>query len=1635
MKKSVLFLLFAFVCFTLMGNPVELQRASHVAASWLEHMNSIRGKSVDLRIAESYSHRINDQIIFHIINFEPRGFVMVAGNDASVPILGYSLTGHADLHQMPPAFTSFVQAYEEAILEIYLKGLSNVTRIEQWQQIEAKEIAPPREQAFVESLLKTEWNQNDPWNAACPADTAGPGGHVLAGCVAVAMGQIMKYWEYPNQGTGSHWYNHSDYGQLEANFGETTYEWADMPDVFPTSSTQELLFHLGVSVNMKYGPKESGAYSHKARQAMINYFDYSADALLVYRRGYPFDLWSELLKSHLDNNIPLYYTGRSGLFDNGHAFVCDGYDEYGNFHFNWGWSGDHDGYFHIDSLNPKNKDYSSYQSTIINLYPSNLTMPPLDGEGIAGNPYRISTLQNLKWIAEDTERWSYDYIQTADIDASATQYWNNGQGWEPIGFMNSEEDFQPFEGTYNGNGFVIDGLYINRPGQDHVGLFGYTYMSSVKNLGVTNANVTGKDWVGALMGVNYCIAEVVNCFSSGTVSGQVGAGGLVGVNSVALISKSYNLASVQGTDNTGGLLGMNAMSEVESSFNAGIVMGAPMVGGLVGTSYESTVNNSYNEGDVIATEYAGGLVGFNMASTVSNSYNRGHVNATIFKGGLIGDGFSSTVTNSYWNTETSGQENSAGGLGRTTEQMTWPHSNDTYETWNMNQVWSINYLINDGYPFHQWNHALFPMNLAGNAGNGFVELSWEYPGMEDKMLNSAERKESVADKKSKDNKGVFVGFNIYRDYVVINEEPLDEPWYLDRSIINGNYYKYWVTMVFENFESPASNMVRMYPYFPFPYNLEAVGGNNYVLLAWQPPLEAGDTIFPVKEKPEREKEEDESVFSGYRVYRGNLPLNAEPLQDTLFMDVDVTNNVAYRYQVTAVYSDGESDPTNRVEVRPRAPIPRGLTAHANTESIFLTWQEPEDPASYGSLIKNGDHEQELLGYRVFRDTLSLNMTPITELEYTDFNVSPRKLYRYTVKAVYSTTVSLPSNVAEAMLMAGVEPPDGDGSEQNPFHIATLDNLYWITEDPSRWGYHYIQVAHIGAAETRDWFDGKGWVPIGRNHKSFLGTYDGQEYIIDGLYMDGRDLLGLFGKIGKRDAETVAQIKNLGITNIEIHGRSLLGGLAGYAENAFISSCFSTGYLYGVSSAGGLIGDGAVGLVVENSFSSVQIDCTNSGNNGNCGGFAGMLYNCEVTGSFSAGDVDISQNFAGGFAGRTQGVSINNSYAMGNVSGNEYVGGFAGFSDGIAQFTHVYSRGLVSSPENINTGGLMGFLHPTSTATNSYWNTETSGQEASSGGSGRTTGQMTSPHASNTYVNWNFYDIWEEDDQHIYNNGYPYLQWQNFFPDPVVVTHGIMEIGLQTATANGNIVFAGHSEVTAHGFCWDTAELPDLDCSHSNEGAAVGPGAFTSVLTGLEPATQYYLRAYLVHDGVVEYGNQMLFSTLAEDDEEPEEYEVVLGVDPPEAGTVQGGGNYIAGAQVSINATPLEGYLFIHWTGDAELLEDATQAVTTFTMPEADVSLTAHFDPGTGTAAIENRQIRVYPNPASRHVNIEVEGLAHGQGTIELFSLHGENIHKILLEGNGKQIKTMDVSALYPGVYMLYIKGEHFSEIIKLVIGW
>lgn len=382
-------------CLPVHAAVVQPADALGAAVSFLRGLPMQKAVNTDHAVVNTYvqgriesiseSHVASDTDLLYFISFSDGNFAIVAADDNSYPVLAYSDEGLTKSSDLPPAVYYWMDLYATQVSELRSSKLQIIEHQNLWNDLrDGRYDNAAKNNRAVVPLVSSMWNQDWPYNALCPMDPAGPGGRVYAGCVATAMGMVMKYWNHPQTGEGNHSYYASGYGYQSANFGATTYLWDQMGDSIGTNYTPiaTLLYHLGVSVNMGYAPDGSGAQSTDAAEALVDYFRYPT-AEYKSRSSYNQTTWNALITTQLDNGVPLYYSGHGS--GGGHAFVLDGYDSADHFHFNFGWSGSGNGYYYTNNINPGGSDFNQSQGIIINTIPANYSINTIPVKLVAAN--------------------------------------------------------------------------------------------------------------------------------------------------------------------------------------------------------------------------------------------------------------------------------------------------------------------------------------------------------------------------------------------------------------------------------------------------------------------------------------------------------------------------------------------------------------------------------------------------------------------------------------------------------------------------------------------------------------------------------------------------------------------------------------------------------------------------------------------------------------------------------------------------------------------------------------------------------------------------------------------------------------------------------------------------------------------------------------------------------------------------------------------------------------------------------------------------------------------------------------------------------------------------------------------------
>ena len=869
----------------------------------------------------------------------------------------------------------------------------------------------------------------------------------------------------------------------------------------------------------------------------------------------------------------------------------------------------------------------------------------LDGNGYAGTvaAYAAAFPSPLDRLGCGVDGCSgYELLADLDFDTdgdgaidSDDDYWNDGDGWEPIGWDSTDEFARFFNATFDGNEHTLSNLFT--AGRGFSGLFGRIGSGGVVNgLTLSDVNVTGTEAAGALAGENRGLLSGIQ--SSGQVSGELHVGGLVGLN-LRLVFLSRSSAAVTGMSPplppgtgilvtfgpesaTGGLVGYNT-GFVVYSYATGPVTSDSSAGGLVGFHQSKLISGSYATGPVTGSR-AGGLVGTNgtprSEATIRASYATGSVSGTIV-GGLVGhvsdegiitasyatgrvDGFSEgglvgydeggTVTNSYWDTRTSGQGSGSPGSGRTTSQLQSPTSySGIYGSWNVD-VDEDN--VNDA-PWH-------------------FGTSSQYPAL--------------------------------------------------RADVDGDDDETWVEFGYQLRSGPTLTATPT-----------TNAGQSQVELEWtEATLSSEWTPAP-------------SV--SYTVTRENddaIDTIAENLTVREYTDTDVAGET-YIYQVVAVVDGGEAVRSATVSVTVagnKRPLAVGalrwrwlLVGDSAMTEVGGAFEDPE-----GDTITYGVSSSDITVAGVTRSGSRVTIIPVAEgsatitVTATDDGSNQSRTQQFTVTVLPATTVDYDTDddgLIEinnpAQLDAVRHDLSGYGWNYHAVHTQAFPNGsnvlacggllgcvgYELNDDLD------FDTDNSGEADAGDayWNNGAGWAPIGDSFgsfSSFAAIFEGNGRTITNLFIDssGNDI-GLFGA-----TRSSAVIRNLEMVSVQVAGTDNVGGLVGSNGGAVIG-CFATGKVSGDDDVGGLVGANLDDGSVSASYSTVQVT-----GDDRIGGLAGSNSG-EVTAAYATGRV-VGDSETGGLIGGNTG-DVNISYATGLVSGRSTVGGLVGRNSGGGNITGSY----------------------------------------------------------------------------------------------------------------------------------------------------------------------------------------------------------------------------------------------------------------------------------------------------------------------------------------------------------------------------
>ena len=969
-----------------------------------------------------------------------------------------------------------------------------------------------------------------------------------------------------------------------------------------------------------------------------------------------------------------------------------------------------------------------------------------------------------------------------DTDGDGTvdsddDYWNNGDGWEPIG----SED-APYAATFSGNGRSVANLFINRTSEDEVGLFGQAERILVEGIGVVGADVKGQDGVGVLLGRGVYV-RVRNSYATGEVTGRNEVGGLVGASSGS-VGDSYAAVRVSGTDGVGGLVGHQFLNRIVTSYATGGVSGTNAVGGLVGavSDFTQLIQASYATGGVSGTGAqltdsgfimcdfegtstgggVGGLVG-SSCGRIEASYAVGAVSGTTATGGLVGTGPGLLVRFSYWDLNTSGMR-----VGVGTQD------------------------VND---------------------NGVIDGT-ESPRIGVGGMTTSELQTPT------DYEGIYENWNVDLNPPFIGEGEPDDPWNF------GTAAQYPVL-------SRDLNGVGGATWQEFGYQIRAgltlsastADGQAQVNLSWTAADLSSWSPAP---------------GSTYTVTRDNgitVETAGEDLTGTAYNDTGLTVGQRYTYRVTAVVDGGEAARSAPVAVTAgranQPPVAVGTLANRSLHVGSMTsavvavagaFSDPDsDTLTYGASSSSSSVAS------VSRSGSEVTVTPgvagratvtVTATDADGSNTSASQRFTVTVGNDYdSDGDGLIEVDSLAQLHAirydlngnGIPAEDEESAYTNAFPSA-LDRMGCGFEGCS--GYELEEDLDFdtngsGDVDSGDayWNDGHGWVPLGLP-EFFRATFEANGHSISNLFVNRGNFSGLFARVGQ-----AGNVRNLSLIDVDVTGKEAVGGLIG-DNRGIVSDVRTSGRVTGELHVGGLIGRN-LSVVIRSSSSAavtgirpptilppgvdfIVTTASRPGTGGlvgyntgfivsghatgpvvgdrHVGGLAGYNQSKLISGSYATGQVT-GETCAGGLVGVNGNpfeleATIAASYATGSVEGSSCGGGLAGYNYG--KITASYATGHVTGG-----AGLVGDSIPATdvpgTVTSSYWDSRTSGHTSGTFGSPRTTSQLQSPTSyGGIYGSWNVDVDTEDGNDNPWNFGtnaqYPALKavigddqamWQDF----------------------------------------------------------------------------------------------------------------------------------------------------------------------------------------------------------------------------------------------------------------------------------
>lgn len=447
--------------FAALALPLSMQAATLTPQQALQRAQGpLTRAAAEMKLVKTFQSEDGTPTVYAFNAPSNEGYLILSADDVAYPVLGYADRGSFDEDNVSPTLKWWIGEYSRQIAYATANGAKP-----------NKSLPTRALGSEIKPLIKTIWDQGDPFNDECPKVG---NVHCVTGCVATAMAQVMKYWEYPEVGKGTVGIKLPSSTLTDSlDLSAKKFAWKDMIDSYNeeyTETQSEAVAYLmkacGYAVNMSYSTSESGALTLNMGQALIKNFGYNHYMTYEQRDNYTIEEWQQLVYDEVAAKRPVLYSGQSE--GGGHQFICDGYDKDGYFHFNWGWGGMSDGYFLLTALDPNSLGIGGGTGGGFNY-----------GQDIVAGmqPTEMGTAASLKISQNGTLTGNTSSDSSIDMSLSNDGYWYNAN-FQPISISlgviiegTGDVASKKAEVTGSWKGSSLD-LVNLEPGY---GLTGYTY--------------------------------------------------------------------------------------------------------------------------------------------------------------------------------------------------------------------------------------------------------------------------------------------------------------------------------------------------------------------------------------------------------------------------------------------------------------------------------------------------------------------------------------------------------------------------------------------------------------------------------------------------------------------------------------------------------------------------------------------------------------------------------------------------------------------------------------------------------------------------------------------------------------------------------------------------------------------------------------------------------------------------------------------------------------------------------------------------------------------------------------------------------------------------------------------------------